>query len=77
MSEPLDAIRQLYFRASAETIEADFDTAIDLLKQMPSEDDRERAAVFMEGLAEMKKQWARPRRPAGRGASPAARGKRR
>jgi hypothetical protein len=58
MSEILDQIRQLYYRATAATIGRDFDRAIDLLKSMPSEDDRERAAVFMEGLAEMKKQWA-------------------
>jgi len=60
MTDPLDAIRQLYFRATANTIEQDFDRAIDLLKAMASEDERERAVVFMEGLAEMKKQWARP-----------------
>ena len=58
MSETLDEIRQLYYRATAATIERDFDRAIDLLKSMPSEDERERAAVFMEGLAEMRKQWA-------------------
>jgi hypothetical protein len=60
MTDSLDAIRQLYFRATATTIEQDFDRAIDLLKAMASEDERERAVVFMEGLAEMKKQWARP-----------------
>ena len=67
MTAPLEEIRQLYYRATAETIERDFDRAIDLLKAMPSEDERERAAVFMEGLAEMKKQWApagaNPNRP--------------
>ena len=66
MTDPLDAIKQLYFRATEKTIEEDFDRAIDLLKAMPSEDDRERAVVFMEGLAEMKKQWAGRPRPAAR-----------
>ena len=66
MTDSLDAIRQLYFRATANTIEQDFDRAIDLLKAMTSEDERERAVVFMEGLAEMKKQWARPARAKGR-----------
>ena len=65
MTDILDEIRQLYYRATATTIERDFDRAIDLIKSMPSEDDRERAVVFMEGLAEMKKQWA----PAGGGRS--------
>ena len=58
MTTPLDEIRRLYFAATAATIAADFDRAIDLLKAMASEDERGRAAVFMEGLAEMKKQWA-------------------
>lgn len=64
MTTPLDEIRALYFGATARTIEADFDRAIDLIKSMGSEEARERAVVFMEGLAEMKKQWA--------GARPAA-----
>ena len=58
MTTPLDEIRGLYFGATAGTIEADFDRAIDLIKSMASEDERERAVVFMEGLAEMKRQWA-------------------
>ena len=65
MTDALDEIKQLYYRATANTIERDFDRAIDLIKSMPTEDERERAVVFMEGLAEMKKQWA----PAGGGRS--------
>ena len=63
MTTPLDEIRKLYFSATAATIEADFDRAIDLVKSMASEADRGRAVVFMEGLAEMKKQWAKAKRP--------------
>ena len=59
MTTPLDEIRKLYFAATAATIEADFDRAIDLVKAMASEEERERSVVFMEGLAEMKKQWMR------------------
>jgi hypothetical protein len=62
MTDALDAIRQLYFTATAQTIERDFDRAVDLLKSMPSEDERERATVFMEGLAEMKRDWMRTRK---------------
>ena len=57
MTDPLEAIRQLYFNATAQTIEADFDRAVDLLKSMPAEAQRERATVYMEGLAEMRGQW--------------------
>jgi hypothetical protein len=57
VSPELEQIRQLYYGASRATIERDFDRAIDLLKAMASEDDRERATVYMQGLAEMKAQW--------------------
>jgi hypothetical protein len=66
--DPIDEIKQLYFKASAQSIEQDFARAIDLLKQLPDEDARGRAAVFMEGLAEMRKEWER-RQKAGDGKS--------
>lgn len=62
MTDPLDAIRRLYFKATADTIERDFECAVDLLKSMPSEAERERATVYMEGLAEMKRDWMRTRK---------------
>ena len=52
--DKLDEIRKIYYATSKSTIERDFDRAIDLLKSMKSEDERERATVFMQGLAEMK-----------------------
>lgn len=54
---PLERIRQLYYETSQTTIADDFDEAITLLKGMASEEERERAAVFMEGLAEMRSEW--------------------
>lgn len=63
MVDPLDEIKRLYFQATAATIERDITRAIDLLKSMRDETERERAAVYMEGLAEMRKEWrARPNR---------------
>lgn len=62
VAEILAEIRQLYFKTSAKTIERDFARAIDLLKSMPTADDRQRATVFMEGLAEMRKEWKRRRK---------------
>lgn len=61
----LAEIRRLYFKTSRTTIEQDFDRAVDLLKSLETEDDRERATVYMQGLAEMRKEWnaARRRRP--------------
>ena len=59
--DPLEELRRLYFNASKATIDRDFDRAIDLLKAMP-ESERPRATVFMEGLAEMRKEFKRGRR---------------
>ena len=58
MTDRLAEIKALYYSTSSATIARDFDRAIDLLKSMGSEDERERAAVYMEGLAERKKQWS-------------------
>jgi hypothetical protein len=52
----LAEIKLLYFKATAATIDRDFARAIDLLKAMP-EQERERASVYMEGLAEMRKEF--------------------
>ena len=59
-------IRCLYFKATAATILNDFDRAIDLLKTLDTEADRERATVYMEGLAEMRKEFKRTKGPARR-----------
>jgi hypothetical protein len=56
--DKLAEIKKLYFSTTRATIGRDLDRAIDLLKSMP-EDQRDRAAVFMEGLAEMRKEWKR------------------
>ena len=57
--DKLREIRRLYFAATRETIDADLARALDLLKSMASEDERERATVYMEGLAQMRSDWAR------------------
>lgn len=50
-------IRQLYFRTSARTIQRDLDRAIDILKTLENDDERSRAAGYMEGLNELRKEW--------------------
>lgn len=57
VAETLARLERLYYEATAATIADAFDEAIDLLKTLPSEADRERAAVYMEGLAEMKREF--------------------
>jgi hypothetical protein len=61
-------IRRLYFSTKKETIERDLDKALDLLKSLPSEEDRERATVYMDGLNEMRRDWAPKKK--GKGARP-------
>ena len=68
MSDPFSEIKQLYYLSTRATIARDFDRAIDLLKSLPSEDQRERATVYMQGLAEMKKQWGESARSGERSA---------
>ena len=64
----LEQLRTLYFNATRSTIGDDFGNAIDLFKQLTSEEDREKAAVFMEGIAEMRREWGADSRDRGKGA---------
>ena len=60
-SNALEEIRRLYFKTTRATIDRDFDRAIDLIKAMP-ETDRPRATVFMQGLAEIRKEFKNARK---------------
>ena len=63
VDDKLAEIRRLYFSTTRETIDRDLAKALDLLKSMASEEERERATVYMEGLAQMRKDWQRKRKP--------------
>ena len=52
-------IKRLYYQTSRATIQQDLAKAINLLKSMGSEEERERVAVYMDGLAQMRSDWAR------------------
>jgi hypothetical protein len=56
-ADKIAEIRRLYFNTSAKTIQRDLDRAIDILKSLSDDDERGKAAVFMEGLNEMRKEW--------------------
>jgi hypothetical protein len=51
-------IRRIYFKTTRQTIEHDFAHAIELIKSLPTEEERERATVYMDGIAQMRKDWA-------------------
>jgi hypothetical protein len=72
----LAEIRRIYFKTSRQTIDHDLAHAIELLKSLPSEDEREKATVYMQGLAEMQRNWAGKRKSrSGRNASSRSSGK--
>lgn len=60
--DPVAAIRALYFRTTAATIERDLRRAIALFKTLQTDAERERAAVFMDGLSQLRSEWAARRR---------------
>jgi hypothetical protein len=55
----LQAIREVYFGTTQRTIQKDLNRAIELLKELPTEDEQEKARVYMDGLAQMRSDWAR------------------
>ena len=56
--DKLAEIRRLYFSTTKQTIQDDLAKALDLLKSMASEEERERATVYMEGMAQMRAEWS-------------------
>ena len=59
--DQLAEIKRLYFNATRATIQRDFDRAVTLLKAMRDDDERQHAAVYMDGLAQMRSEWAAAR----------------
>jgi hypothetical protein len=60
-AEKIDEIRKMYFAATPKSIQRDIERAIDILKSLKDEEERGKAAVYMEGLNEMRKEW-KPKR---------------
>jgi hypothetical protein len=54
----LDRIKRLYYRATPRTIQADLETAIELFKTLADDEERQRAAVYMDGLSQLRSEWA-------------------
>ncbi len=75
--DPLAEIRRLYYQTTAATIQGDLARAIELLKSLKTEPERERAAVYMDGLSQMRSEWAvgrKTKRHGGRQGPPAQHG---
>jgi hypothetical protein len=58
----LAEIKRLYYNTTAATVQKDLARAVRLLKEM-DEGDRDRAAVFMDGLSQMRSEWGLRKRP--------------
>jgi hypothetical protein len=71
--EKLAEIKRLYYYTTQRTIQVDLTKALELLKSMSTDEERERAAVYMDGLSQMRSDWARSTR---KHASKEPRGKR-
>lgn len=59
--QALAEIRRIYFKTTRKTIEHDLAHAIELLKGIEAEDQRDKAAVYMDGLSQMRSEWAATR----------------
>jgi hypothetical protein len=55
--DAVEEIKRLYYQATKATIQKDLARAVALLKSLPTEEDRERVAVFMDGLSQMRSEW--------------------
>jgi hypothetical protein len=55
--DPITEIKRLYHSATRATIQRDLTRAVTLLKSLTSEEERERAAVYMDGLSQMRSEW--------------------
>jgi hypothetical protein len=59
--DAIEEIRRLYFRTTRATIERDLARAIAILRSMPDEEARQRAAVYMDGLGQLQSEWSEGR----------------
>ena len=55
--DPVAEIKRLYFSTTKARLLDDLARAIDLLKSIETEEERERAAVYMDGLSQMRAEW--------------------
>jgi hypothetical protein len=74
--DALAEIKRLYYNTTRTTIQRDLSRAVDLLKSMKDDDERQRAAVYMDGLSQMRSEWGGGQSGSGRGRGGGAGGRR-
>ena len=55
--DTLALIRRIYFETTRQTIDHDFAHAIELLKSLGTEEERQKATAYMHGISELRKEW--------------------
>jgi hypothetical protein len=65
--DPCAEIKRLYYNATKATIQNDLKRAIELLKTLGTEEERERVAVYMDGLSQMRSEWGPPKKQSSSG----------
>ncbi len=60
--DKLAEIKRLYLQTTAATVRRDLARAVEILKSMETDAERERAAVYMDGLSQMRSEWAQAKR---------------
>ncbi len=55
--DALAEIKRLYYNTTRTTIQRDLARAVELLKSMKDDDERQGAAVYMDGLSQMRSEW--------------------
>lgn len=64
--DPVAEIKRLYYATTRATVQRDLEKAVALLKTLKTEEERERVSVFMDGLSQMRSEWAvRPEKASG------------
>lgn len=56
-ADKVGQIRKMYFAATPKTIQRDLERAIDILKALKTDEERSKAAVYMEGLNELRREF--------------------
>lgn len=56
-SRIINQIRRLYENTTPPSVEHDLKQAVRLLKTLPNEESRSSAAVFMDGLSQLRSEW--------------------
>ena len=56
-AKQIQQIKRLYYQTTKATVERDLERAVGILKTLPDDNARARAAVYLDGLSQMRSEW--------------------